>query len=83
MTLNEVADHVGRGLRYEAVTEYVGIGAHGSNTHIDGIAHYSWDGNYIADPWHYRDCFRPNTDLRRTLGNQPANYQTRRPQTPP
>ena len=52
MTLNEVADHVGRELRYEAVTEYVGIGAHGSNTHIDGIAHYSWDGtNYIADPW--------------------------------
>ena len=47
MTLNEVADHVGRELRYEAVTEYVGIGAHGSNTHIDGLAHYSWDGkNY-------------------------------------
>ena len=47
MTLNEVADHVGSQLRYEAVTEYVGIGAHGSNTHIDGLAHYSWDGeNY-------------------------------------
>lgn len=47
MTLNEVADHVGRELRYEAVTEYVGIGAHGSNTHVDGLAHYSWDGeNY-------------------------------------
>src|SRR4029078_5119156 len=27
-TLNEVADHVGREMRYEAVTEYVGIGAH-------------------------------------------------------
>jgi kynurenine formamidase len=47
MTLNEVADNVGRELRYEAVTEYVGIAAHGSNTHIDGLAHYSWDGaNY-------------------------------------
>src|SRR4029078_13437540 len=47
MTLNEVADHLGREMRYEAVTEYVGIGAHGSNTHIDGLAHYSWDGtNY-------------------------------------
>ena len=47
MTLNEVADHVGREMRYEAVTEYVGIAAHGSNTHIDGLAHYSWDGkNY-------------------------------------
>ena len=34
-------------------TEYVeGIGAHGSNTHIDGLAHYSWDGTkYIADAW--------------------------------
>jgi hypothetical protein len=52
MTLNEVADHAGRELRYEAVTEYVGIGAHGSNTQIDGLAHYSWDGkNDIADPW--------------------------------
>jgi hypothetical protein len=52
MTLNEVADHAGRELRYEALTEYVGIGAHGSNTHIDGLAHYSWDGkNYIADLW--------------------------------
>src|ERR1700755_958039 len=47
MTLTEVADHLGREMRYEAVTEYVGIGAHGSNTHIDGLAHYSWDGrNY-------------------------------------
>ena len=45
-------DRIGLELRYEAVTEYVGIGAHDSNTHIDGLAHYSWDGkNYIADPW--------------------------------
>ena len=44
MTLNEVADHLGREMRYEAAREYVGIGAHGSNTHIDGLAHYSWDG---------------------------------------
>jgi kynurenine formamidase len=47
MTLNEYEDHLGSELRYEAVTEYVGIAAHGSNTHIDGLAHYSWDGkNY-------------------------------------
>ena len=47
MTLNEYEDHLGSQLRYEAVTEYVGIAAHGSNTHIDGLAHYSWDGkNY-------------------------------------
>lgn len=52
MTLNEVADHLGREMRYEAVTEYVGIAAQGSNTHIDGLARYCWDGkNYIADPW--------------------------------
>ena len=47
MTLNEVTDHLDREMRYEAVTEYVGIAAHGSNTHVDGLAHYSWDGrNY-------------------------------------
>jgi hypothetical protein len=47
MTLNEVADHVGRQLRYEGVTEYVGIAANDSNTHVDGLAHYSWDSeNY-------------------------------------
>jgi len=51
MTLNEVTDHIGRQLRYEAVTEYVGIAAHGSNTHVDGLAHYSWDGkNYNGFP---------------------------------
>ena len=44
MTLNEVTDHIGRQLPYEAVTEYVGIAAHGSNTHVDGLAHYSWEG---------------------------------------
>jgi hypothetical protein len=31
-------------VRFDAVTEYVGISAHGSSTHVDGLAHYSWDG---------------------------------------
>src|ERR1700753_1941558 len=51
MTLNEVTDHIGRRLPSEAVTEYVGIAAHGSNTHVDGLAHYSWEGkNYNGFP---------------------------------
>ncbi len=51
MTLTEIADHVGTQLPFEAVTEYVGIAAHGSNTHIDGLAHYSWEGlNYNGFP---------------------------------
>ena len=34
-------------LRVEAVREYVGIVAHGSHTHLDGLAHFSWAGkNY-------------------------------------
>jgi kynurenine formamidase len=33
--------------RFEAVREYVGIVAHGSHTHLDGLAHFSWGGkNY-------------------------------------
>jgi kynurenine formamidase len=44
MGLDEVEAHVGEKLRFEAVTEYVGIAAHGSNTHIDGLSHYAWDG---------------------------------------
>jgi len=50
--LHEVADHFdGTALRFDAVTEYVGIAAHGSNTHVDGLAHYSWEGkNYNGFP---------------------------------
>jgi kynurenine formamidase len=34
-------------LRVEAVREYVGVVAHGSHTHLDGLAHFSWAGkNY-------------------------------------
>jgi kynurenine formamidase len=33
--------------RLEAVREYVGVVAHGSHTHLDGLAHFSWNGkNY-------------------------------------
>jgi kynurenine formamidase len=48
MGVGEVSHHAGKGTyRFDAVTEYVGIAAHGSNTHLDGLAHYSWDGkNY-------------------------------------
>lgn len=52
MDLHEVADHFdGKSLRFDAVGEYVGISAHGSNTHLDGLAHYSWEGrNYNGFP---------------------------------
>ncbi|MGD0555108.1 MAG: cyclase family protein [Streptosporangiaceae bacterium] len=48
MGIGEVSHHMGKdACRFDAVTEYVGIAAHGSNTHLDGLAHYSWDGkNY-------------------------------------
>jgi len=47
MGINEVSHHMGEGYRVEAITESVFISAHGSNTHLDGLAHYAWDGqNY-------------------------------------
>jgi kynurenine formamidase len=48
MGIGEVEHHLGKGAcRWDAVTEHVGIAAHGSNTHLDGLAHYSWEGkNY-------------------------------------
>jgi kynurenine formamidase len=48
MAIGEVSHRVGSGTsRFDAVTEFVGIAAHGSNTHLDGLAHYSWEGqNY-------------------------------------
>lgn len=51
MSLNEITELVGTQLRSEAVTEYVSIAAHGSTTHVDGLAHYAWDGqNYSGFP---------------------------------
>ena len=45
MGLGEVSHILGKGVsRAEATTEFVGIAAHGSNTHLDGLAHYDWDG---------------------------------------
>jgi kynurenine formamidase len=48
MGIGEFEHHAGRGVcRVDAVTEYVGLSAHGGNTHVDGLGHYSWDGkNY-------------------------------------
>lgn len=47
MGVGEVLHRNGPGHRFDAVTDHVGISAHGSNTHLDGLAHYSWDGmNY-------------------------------------
>jgi hypothetical protein len=45
MGLHEGGDHLeGESVRFDAVTEYVGISAHGTSTNVDGLAHYSWDG---------------------------------------
>lgn len=44
MGIGEVEFHMGRGMRFDGITDWVGISAHGSNTHLDGLAHYSWDG---------------------------------------
>ncbi|GAA1845225.1 cyclase family protein [Pseudonocardia ailaonensis] len=45
MGIGELEHHLGRGVsRFDGITDYVGIAAHGSNTHLDGLAHYSWDG---------------------------------------
>jgi kynurenine formamidase len=55
MGIGELEHHVGKGAaRFDGITEYIGIAAHGSNTHLDGLAHYSWDGmnyngNVVAD----------------------------------
>ena len=47
MDLNEVEHVFGPGLRWDAVGEYVGMHVHGACTHLDGLAHYSWQGkNY-------------------------------------
>lgn len=45
MEIGEVSHYVGKGnTRVDAVMEHVTIAAHGSNTHLDGLAHYTWDG---------------------------------------
>ncbi|MFJ5265636.1 cyclase family protein [Streptomyces sp. NPDC088387] len=54
MQIGEVSHYVGKdGSRFDSITDYVGIAAHGSNTHLDGLAHYSWDGRmyngYVVD----------------------------------
>jgi hypothetical protein len=36
--------HAGHAVGADAVTEQVLIAAHGSNTHLDGLGHYSWKG---------------------------------------
>ncbi|MGW0038309.1 cyclase family protein [Gordonia sp. NPDC003376] len=47
----EVQNAVGRGFRFEAVSEHIHIAPHGGNAHLDGLAHYSWDGkNYNGFP---------------------------------
>jgi kynurenine formamidase len=48
MEIDAGSQLVGRDdLRFESVREYVGIVAHGSHTHLDGLAHFSWGGkNY-------------------------------------
>ncbi|WP_433273846.1 cyclase family protein [Pseudonocardia xinjiangensis] len=44
MQLNEIEAIFGQSGRFDAVREYVGIIAHGTVTHLDGLGHFSWDG---------------------------------------
>ncbi|MFJ8754943.1 cyclase family protein [Streptomyces sp. NPDC102441] len=47
MALGEAKHHMGDTVRFDGNSEYVGIVGHGSHTHLDGLAHYTWDGkNY-------------------------------------
>jgi kynurenine formamidase len=46
MQIGEAKHHLGDSVRFDGLTEYVGISCHGSNTHLDGLAHYSWDGKH-------------------------------------
>jgi kynurenine formamidase len=51
MQLNEVEALYGQPARFDAVREYVGLIPHGSLTHLDALAHFSWDGqNYNGFP---------------------------------
>lgn len=51
MGLGEVEHMKGEAYRVEGVTDHVGISAHGSNTHVDALSHYSFDGkNYNGYP---------------------------------
>jgi kynurenine formamidase len=47
MELGEASHMFGDTIKFDAVREYVGIVGHGSHTHLDGLAHFSWEGkNY-------------------------------------
>ena len=47
MELGEVGHLSDGAIKFDAVREYVGIVGHGSHTHLDGLAHFSWeDKNY-------------------------------------
>jgi kynurenine formamidase len=47
MEIGEASHAFGGTVKFDAVREYVGIGGHGSHTHLDGLAHFSWEGkNY-------------------------------------
>ncbi|BBX63306.1 cyclase [Mycobacterium saskatchewanense] len=47
MELGEISHYFGDDVRVDGVAEYVGLIGHGSHTHLDGLAHYQWDGkNY-------------------------------------
>lgn len=47
MQLGEVSHIANQKVQADAVTDFIGIEAHGSNTHLDGLGHYAWKGrNY-------------------------------------
>ncbi|WP_290802687.1 cyclase family protein [Herbiconiux sp.] len=47
----EVKRSFGDGIRWDAAGEDIHVSPHGGNAHLDGLAHYSWDGkNYNGFP---------------------------------
>jgi kynurenine formamidase len=46
MDVRMVERRLGPGVPWDAAGEHIGIDAHGSYTHLDGLAHYSWKGKH-------------------------------------
>lgn len=44
--VREVEKALGHRIRWDAFGDHISIAPHGGNAHLDGLAHYSWDGLY-------------------------------------
>ncbi|GAA0436736.1 cyclase family protein [Leifsonia naganoensis] len=44
--VREVVKATGETFRWDAFADHVALAPHGGNAHLDGFAHYSWDGSY-------------------------------------